>query len=124
MKPPDNKTDECMYLGQLVFQDVISQLCCVQLSVEAGTNHGHDVIDTPHSVLLGQQVPAQSFSLQSTPINTVHLITYNLALQLNKTLHNPSLYPDITKQACININQYNLSKKVTTDSMRFLRSAE
>lgn len=47
------------HLGQVLLDDVVPHLGSVQLSVKASTDHGHDVIDTPHPVLVSQQIPGR-----------------------------------------------------------------
>lgn len=46
-----------LYLSKVFLDNIISHLSSIQLSVKPSTNHGHDVIHTPHPVLVSQQVP-------------------------------------------------------------------
>lgn len=48
-----------LYLRQVLLDDVVPHLGSIQLSIKASTDHGHDVIDTSHPVLVSQQIPSR-----------------------------------------------------------------
>lgn len=49
-----------MYLGQVLLNDIIPHLRCIQLRIESSSNHRHYVIDAAQARLFSQQIPAHT----------------------------------------------------------------
>lgn len=54
-----------MYLGQVLLNDIIPHLRCIQLRVESSSDHWHNVIDAAQARLFSQQIPAQAHTKTS-----------------------------------------------------------
>lgn len=48
-----------LYLCKVLLYHIIPHLSSIQLSIKSSTDHGHDVINTSHPVLISQQIPTQ-----------------------------------------------------------------
>lgn len=46
-----------LYLGQVLFDDIIPHLGGIKLRVESRSDHWHDVVDAAQARLFSQQIP-------------------------------------------------------------------
>lgn len=56
-----------IYLGQVLLNDIVPHLRCIQLRVESSANHRHNVIDAAQASLFSQQIPAHAQKHESLP---------------------------------------------------------
>lgn len=80
-----------IYLGQVLLNDIIPHLRCIQLCVKSGSDHRHDVIDAAQARLFSQQIPACTQKKSSLPsgesgiLDTLISWTHSSTLLVNVT---------------------------------------